>query len=73
MSMRMVTCSQCGRKVSSMAYTCPNCGLDVRALRDSGHSCGDCEFYNEGDGDYCEIDTPGGCPCLQWEKVDYSD
>ena len=56
-----------------MAYTCPNCGLDVRALRDSGHSCGDCEFYNEGDGDYCEIDTPGGCPCLQWEKVDYSD
>lgn len=70
--MAMISCSQCGKMVSDKAFVCPNCGFDVRALKEAGCDCGNCEFYNEGDGDYCEYGLPG-YPCLHWVELDNSD
>lgn len=42
-----------------MSFVCPHCGFDVRALKASGHGCGDCEGYG-----------PKGYPCLQWYEYE---
>ncbi len=65
--MAWIRCSQCGRQVSSNAYSCPNCGQDIRALRDSGASCSNCTRRGDSDMGWCENSHPNNYPCLGWQ------
>lgn len=60
-----IKCSCCGRRVASTAYVCPDCGRDVRALKNSGCSCGNCIVGSQCDKGYGPED---GYPCLAWEE-----
>ena len=55
-----------------MAYVCPHCGLDVRALKASGNSCSNCGNWYIDDGEQCNY-GPSGYPCLMWTEDDYYD
>lgn len=63
--MALIKCSECGATVSDMAFVCPRCGFDVRALKESGHGCGDCGCSVD-----CEGYGPKGYPCLQWYEYE---
>ena len=70
--MPIIKCGSCGGKVSDMAFVCPHCGLDVRALKASGNSCSNCGNWYIDDGEQCNY-GPSGYPCLMWTEDDYYD
>ncbi len=64
--MAIIKCNDCGREVSDMAMTCPQCSRSIEALKISGCSCRNCEKGDSYDG-CCDRDYgPTGYPCLAY-------
>jgi hypothetical protein len=38
--MALIRCFECGKKVSSTAYTCPHCGVTIKKAVDWGRNIG---------------------------------
>lgn len=72
--MAIIKCAECGRAVSDMAMTCPQCARSIEALKLDGCSCRNCErsdYIYEGGCD--RTYGPKGYPCLAYEPYESYD
>jgi hypothetical protein len=72
--MALIKCADCGRQVSDMALTCPQCSRSIEALKLDGCSCSNCDLSEDNYGRCEKTYGPKGYPCLSYrpyKRYDY--